>query len=141
MTERTRSTPLVVVGVDGSSQSKAVLEWAVEHAQALDGKLRVVLAWTAPELFDLEPARVEYELAAAAERVLADLTADVRRGASAETIVDEGSAVRVLLRESRDADLLVVGRHGHDHAGGKPMGSVTQALVMRAPCPVVVVPV
>lgn len=141
MTEEKDQKPLIVVGVDGSQQSKTVLAWAAEHARALDGKLRVVLAWSPPELLGWDPPRVEFELSKAAEKVLVDLIADVITTEQVESFVDEGSAVRVLLRASQDAALLVVGRHGHDHAGGKPLGSVTQSCVMQAPCPVVVVPV
>jgi nucleotide-binding universal stress UspA family protein len=52
----------------------------------------------------------------------------------------EGHPVDVLLSAASADDLLVVGSHGHGYFLGKLMGSITQHVVARAPCPVVVVP-
>jgi nucleotide-binding universal stress UspA family protein len=40
-----------------------------------------------------------------------------------------------------DADLLILGRHGHNPPLGLLVGSNTRTLVHNATCPVVVVPV
>ena len=140
MTEQRRSRPLIVAGIDGSPQSKAVLAWAAQQAQMGGARLRVVLAWRLPETFGYESPRVDLELSIAAERVLKEMVADIATMTDVEPVVVEGSAVRVLLNEAREAVLLVLGRHGQELDGGKPVGSVTQACVMQATCPVVVVP-
>lgn len=140
MTGTSAPGPLIVAGIDGSHQSKSVLTWASHQAEATGGRLRVVLAWKVPELLGYEPPRVALELSEAAEKLLAELVAAAVTPGLAEAVVKEGSAVRVLLREAQDATLLVLGRHGHGHDDGKPLGSVTQACLMQSPCPVVVVP-
>lgn len=38
------------------------------------------------------------------------------------------------------ADLLVIGSHGHGTLHGKLLGSTSERVVHRAPCPVVIVP-
>jgi nucleotide-binding universal stress UspA family protein len=139
MADEEAHRPLVTVGIDGSKASETVLRWAAAHARHMNARIRVVLAWQFPELPGYVPPRVESQLSAAAERVVADLVEDLV-DTEAETVVQEGGPVRLLLQQARDADLLVLGRHGHGHADGKMLGSVVSTCVMQAPCPVVVVP-
>lgn len=137
-------TPLIVVGVDGSAKSEAVLRWAADQAKAVHAHLRVVHTWQFPELPGYIPFRVESDLSEAAEKLVDQLLNQVLDGLEADTVVQEGGAVRILLAEARHADLLVLGSHGygHDgHDGGKLLGSVTQSCLMQATCPVVIVPV
>lgn len=51
----------------------------------------------------------------------------------------EGHPAQVLIEATRDADLLVVGSHGHGAFAGMLLGSVSQHRVQHAHCPVVVV--
>ena len=52
----------------------------------------------------------------------------------------EGNPADVLHDEARDAALLVVGSRGRGGFSGLLLGSVSQRVAQRAPCPVVVVP-
>lgn len=52
----------------------------------------------------------------------------------------EGHPARVLLDAATPADLLIVGSRGHGELVGVLLGSVSHHVVMRAECPVVVVP-
>jgi nucleotide-binding universal stress UspA family protein len=52
-----------------------------------------------------------------------------------------GTATEVLLDSARDADLLVLGSHGHGRVFHAVLGSVAEACVRGGVCPVVVVPV
>jgi nucleotide-binding universal stress UspA family protein len=72
------------------------------------------------------------------EQVVAAL-ADNPRVAVATRVV-YGSASDVLLHCAQDADLLVLGSHGHSRLRHALVGSVTEACVRGGVCPVVVVP-
>lgn len=137
-------TPLIVVGIDGSAKSEVVLRWAADQARTTRSRIRVVHAWQFPELPGSIPFRIESELSEAAEKLVDRLLNDVLDGLEADVVVQEGGAVRLLLNEAKNADLLVIGSHGYGHDGrdgGKLLGSVTQSCLMQATCPVVVVPV
>jgi nucleotide-binding universal stress UspA family protein len=53
--------------------------------------------------------------------------------------VKEGRPAKVLVEESADADLLVVGMRGHGGFAGLVLGSVSQHVTAYAKCPVAAV--
>ena len=136
--------PMVVVGVSGSSASAAALRWAADEARRRDAALRVVHSWDAGvhapyAAADARPTPAQ-QLAAASED-----PADVLRVAfgpelpaevSAELV--RGAAERVLISQSAEADLLVLGSPAPPAPAGRPVGSVIRACLHRAHCPVVV---
>jgi nucleotide-binding universal stress UspA family protein len=141
-------TERVVVGVDGSPVSEAAIKWAAHYAEAVGATIQAVLAWHYPAAFGQGPVGV----------APADVTADVER--SRHEIIDKaieaalggdpaqvpierkiayGHPAEVLIDESKDADLLVVGHRGHGGFTGMLVGSVSTHLVNHAHCPVTVV--
>jgi nucleotide-binding universal stress UspA family protein len=138
----------VIVGVDGSENSRAALHWAYDEAAHHGAALTVVMTWHVPTLPLVPPygaaAERGYETQpkdsalALLDAFVADLVprtpaVDVR------TSIEEGSPAKVLIERSKDADLLVVGSRGHDGFAGMLLGSVSQHLVAHAECPVVVI--
>jgi nucleotide-binding universal stress UspA family protein len=53
----------------------------------------------------------------------------------------EGAPVRVLTRAAEQADLLVLGSHGHGRVFHAVVGSVADECIRAAACPVLIVPV
>lgn len=82
---------------------------------------------------DLESV-VRHQLQTAVDRVIPKASEVTIR-----LIVHHGSPVLVLLAEARNADLLVVGAHGHDEVAEMLLGSVSLRCVAHSQCPVVVV--
>jgi nucleotide-binding universal stress UspA family protein len=135
----------IVVGVDGSEESRAALRWAKEEALLRDATLEVVLAWRHPystfaPAFDV-PAIEELEGAARAtllelmEREQLSETGELK----ASAVPIEGPAASALVEAAVGADLLVVGARGYGAFSGMLLGSVSQHCVTHAPCSVVVV--
>lgn len=137
----------VVVGVDGSPAGEDALRAGFARAARLGLPLEVVHAWhveyVGPSLVVPEVEldrrhvadRLRHETQAAVALVAADHP-DVRF----DVRVAEGDAVHLLAAASEGAETLVVGTHGRALLGGLLLGSVSQGLLRRAACPVVVVP-
>jgi nucleotide-binding universal stress UspA family protein len=135
---------LIVVGVDGSDGSVVALRWAVGQAERTGASLRVVTTWEYPATYGWAPAYPDQtDWATPTGKLLSETIREVLGDpppVAVETKVIEGHAARVLLDESKNADLLVVGSRGRGGFSGLLLGSVSQHCVEHARCPVVVLP-
>ena len=128
----------VAIGFDGSPESRVALLWAASLCVSLDASLKVVHAVGLLEEAHLAalPEISEVEIHALASE------AGLRSDRFQWCLLD-GSPADVLLRvaaDSRDVDLLVVGRRGAGHQSGMVLGSTSLEVVERAIVPVVVIP-
>ena len=136
----------IVVGVDGSDGGRSALRWALHEAASRGGTVQAVTAWRWDE-FDLpgKAATRPDQEQERAERTLAheieSLPEFERSRVAIASEVVEGRAADVLTATSRDADLLVVGSHGHGRVRHTVLGSVSEECVRKSLCPVVVLPV
>lgn len=137
---------VVVVGVDGSEQAGAALEFAAEEAALRGALLRVVCAWEVPaqaamsvglvpELMRSFGDEADGIVQAAVARV-----AELRPSVSCEPRVVEGHPGSILIDEAQGAILLVVGSRGRGDIAGILLGSVSHQVIHHGPCPVTVVP-
>jgi nucleotide-binding universal stress UspA family protein len=137
----------IVVGVDGSDSSHAALRWAIENAPA-DATISAISAWQTPvdgpilygvNRFDLKALRAAAQATVneAADKVCAELGVD---GSRVIREIAEGDPRWVLLTQSENADLLVLGQRGRTGLSHFFLGSTTTALVHRPHCPTAVIP-
>jgi nucleotide-binding universal stress UspA family protein len=137
----------IVVGVDGSEGSRRALRWAAEEAGLRQASLLVVTVWQYP-VFTTIPA---FGVMPPSEEMSREAEAGLRALLGEENLVGrddltvlesimQGPAAPALLDAAADADLLVLGSRGHGGFKGLLLGSVSQACVAHAPCPVVIVP-
>jgi len=137
----------IVVGVDGSPSSKAALAWAVEQAGLTGASVEAVIAWHYPVAVGGIPFApmgagdfTDYgELAAKVLDEATAATVDPDGPVKVSSVVREGNAAQVLLDAAKDAELLVVGSRGHGGFTEALLGSVSQACVHHARCPVVII--
>ncbi len=131
----------VVVGVDGSDLSTRALVWSMKYARALDLEVVAVTGFVIPWTIFLAPAYQEEDYARDAEemltRVVREARASVPEVPVEARLIQERPAI-ALTMAAHGADLLVVGAHGHGMLPDVHVGSVANACVNHAPCPVVV---
>jgi nucleotide-binding universal stress UspA family protein len=126
----------VVAGVDCSSRSRFVLEWADEQARLTGAPLVALTAWGSGVTDD--PGDVALaDATRRAARIAADDALPPDRSAALTVRVDPADPVRALIRAADDAGILVLGAH-HVHPL-RPLGSVPARVIGRAACPVAVV--
>ncbi|MEO6701622.1 MAG: universal stress protein, partial [Jatrophihabitantaceae bacterium] len=138
------TTPDILVGIDGSEQSQAALEWAVTEARFRKVGLQLVHVceagsyglWTTTRtlragLRELTQPIVNHAVGRARE-LDPDLAVRGR--------LVLGSTLPSLLRIAERAQLIVVGRQGRGALRAHLPGTVTQRLMELARCPVVMVP-
>lgn len=137
---------LIVVGVDGSKESKDALRWAIDEAHLRNATVRAIHVWTYPVVFAGEFVPPDFlnanALRDAAQKALDDTVAEVageNPDAYIERVVEHGSVAHVLVEAAREADLLVVGSRGHGGFAGSLLGSVSQQCAHHAPCAVVII--
>ncbi len=137
----------IVVGVDGSEYSTSALRLAGRMANSLNAPLQVITCLGSSDFFlashlpeDSSPSSTELEETAkvqveqALERAFG--------GARPERLtraVKFGAPAKVLIEESQDAQMLVVGRRGRGGFMSQVIGSVSGACAAHARCPVLVV--
>lgn len=138
----------VVVGVDGTPEAVDVVGFAFDEASARGVPLIAVYAWWMLPTGNLGPTTLrhydEREAQEEARRLLAESVAgwadkypevpfEQRATFSANPAAE-------LLDLTEDAGLLVVGTHGGNALTRFVIGSVSDALVRHAACPIAVVP-
>ncbi|MFZ0172184.1 MAG: universal stress protein [Acidimicrobiales bacterium] len=143
--ETRQRPPRIVVGIDGSESSKAALAWAVHQARTTGAPLQVLITWELPTTYGWAaplPDGLDFE--ADARGVVNEAIEEVIGPESASQLdltvsIIEGHPAAVLLHESKDAGLIVVGSRGHGAFAGMLLGSVGQHLAAHAACPVVII--
>ncbi|MFE0477267.1 universal stress protein [Streptomyces sp. NPDC058947] len=142
--------PRVVVGLKVDGPDDATLEFAFAEAARRGARLQAVAAypwpaqpWMLPG--EMPPPVVDQDVVEDEARVLAEGFLAPHRerhpGVEVEPLPAAGDAAGHLVAASRDADLVVVGRHRrHLLAPARMMGSVTHAVLLHAASPVAVIP-
>ena len=138
----------IVVGLDDSPSSNAALRWAAEQAESVGAVLRAVHVLDWP--YGLSSARVSGPVN------VKDLSHEELQNAYRQAITAVFDAISprpdwvlqfasgdtgpVLVRQSEDARLLVLGTREHVGLGRLVSGSVSHYCLSHAVCPVVAVP-
>ncbi len=132
----------IVVGVDGSPQSRQALRWAAHMARMLGAPMTVVTAWEFPTTYGygtpLTDWNPEDDMRQVQDQAIAGVFGDDPPNGLGR-VLQSGGAARVLLEASEGALMLVVGSRGHGGFAGLLLGSVSSVVAEHASCPVLIV--
>jgi len=134
------------VGVDGSTESQAALDAAVELARTLGAHLEIIgvhaaNSYGAPAMmggpgYDV----VRRDIERRQKESLAAALASVRAGADAEAIALAGDPAERLIERSAQLDLLILGSRGYGPLRSVLVGGVSGDVMRGAHCPVIALP-
>ena len=139
----------ILAAVDFSPVTEAVATHAITMARAHGATVRLVhVAPPEPDFVGYEPGpqtvrdhiarglRGEHRKLQEMERRLAG------EGLAVRALLVQGDAAEKILKEAAEmhADLIILGSHGHGKLYELLVGSVAEAVLRRAPCPVLIVP-
>ncbi len=137
----------VVVGIDDSPGTEAVLKWALDDARSRHVPLRLVHAYhwrytygRSPMYADIPDAdlRLSMHLAEQLIATAVEYARELDAGVEVDGEILDGDAAEVLVRESHNAGALVLGSRHLKALGSIVLGSVGAATAARAACPAVV---
>lgn len=132
---------MIVVGIDGSEQSKRALTWAVEHAIGRSSPVQAVIAVDTTKVDGatrlLRLAEAEHTVS----RIVADVLAAFSTTPPVTYEVVEGDPSVVMVDASQRAELLVFGAHRMSSIRRTALGTVSAACIRMGSCPVLVIPV
>jgi nucleotide-binding universal stress UspA family protein len=139
----------ILVPTDFSECSLAALELATQLALESGARLLIVHAEEAPLVFRGEEVYLELDGAGLSplealkerleQRLSEVLPTDARVECEHRVLLGEPSAAIVRLAGDEHVDLIVIATHGWRGLKRLLMGSVAEAVVRRAPCPVITV--
>ena len=139
----------ILVPVDLSPASAPVCAAACDLARRTGAGLLLLHLVQPPaamisDLYALQAGQVEDMILAAeqtAKKRLGDLARQCeKRGVAVRTVQRLGDPVTEILARARGASFVVMGSHGHGAMYDLLVGSTTQGVLRKAPCPVLVVP-
>ncbi len=139
----------ILAAVDSSLISESVVSAAADLARNAHGRV-VLLTVVQPPIITSEYTPVIDNLAeitAAGEKAAADLLRRIQAGLQASGVASEtvqltGAPIAHILEQAAKyaADYIVMGSHGHTAFYDFLVGSTTHGVLLRAPCPVLIVP-
>jgi nucleotide-binding universal stress UspA family protein len=138
----------IIVGIDDSPSGRAALRWAAAYARSIGMALRAVHVVDRPEAHDMYayPVVADYTypesggVEEAQRRPIMRVFDDVHPEPSWTLQFAQGHAGRIMVGESKDAKLLVLGAQEHRGLERLLVGSVGHYCLNHAFCPVVSVP-
>jgi len=132
----------IVLATDGSKYSAAAADRAIAFAKSYGGELKVLSVVDVPSEFYAEAPKAVEDLVKKAKGFVADVKKQAEAaGVAAETFVAEAEAYQAVnnLAQEQKANMIVLGSHGRTGLRRLLMGSVTEAVIGHASCPVLVV--
>lgn len=140
----------IVVGVDGSPDSRAALVYALRDAARRGAAVDVVASFAPPDYWvplygvpaiSFEEIRegVRKNAESTVHEVTEQLKDELPQLPPVTVEAVAGGAAQALLDAAEDADLLVVGSRGHGGFTSMLLGSVSLTCALHSTCPITVV--
>lgn len=128
----------LVIATDFSERSLQALPYAVSLAKVFSANLKVVYAHDSFPSLVAGTGTDHLSRDEALESLNKVVNERIPEDVKAEAVVLEGSPVRAIIKYAKEqnADLIVMATHGRTRFAHAILGSTAEAVVRKAPCPV-----
>jgi len=135
----------ILVPLDGSEHSRRALDASIQLAKILNSKLALLAVYSVTGVAGPEPGSTLIALESirdSCKRILSEAEAKVRsETVDVKTEVAEGNAADVIVKKAKEGkyNLIVMGARGLSTFKKILVGSVSEGVIKKAPCPVLIV--
>ncbi|MDY0282124.1 MAG: universal stress protein [Salinivirgaceae bacterium] len=139
----------ILVAVDFSDLATEILDKSIDIAKAFGGEIYILHIAVPGSFFNEQSAHMPLVNNPAKEEIIReenDLKAMsdyvAKHGIKATSAIMNGAVVDKVIAEAEkfNADLIVVGTHNHGFLYKTLIGSVSDGVIRRSPCPVLIIP-
>ncbi len=135
----------IVLAVDGSEISRNAVKYAIELARQSNGTIIAIHVIPPIDVMDIEtfnPEKILEGLKEEGKKILSEVDElAAKAGVKVQTSIETGVPFEKIcaVAEALGCDLILMGSHGRTGIGKVLIGSVTERVISRATCPVLVV--
>ncbi len=142
----------ILVPTDFSACSRAALDYALMLARRFEARLELLhVVWTPPPFIGFEVMMVQVSDSSTfgqlvrkqaeeeMQKLVDTIEPEIREQIQRRFVVGEASEAIVETAKGEGQDLIVMGTHGRSGLSHMVLGSVTEKVVRRAPCPVLTI--
>ncbi|MFW6304676.1 MAG: universal stress protein [Candidatus Saliniplasma sp.] len=133
----------ILIPTDGSEANSVAVEKGLSLARLLGAKAKILFVVDTSTFIDLPPddlvTNITSHMKNKGEDVLDNIEEKAEEfGVSIERSVKEGHPAEIIIQESKDVDIIVIGTHGRSGFSRLLLGSTAEKVIRHAECPVMV---
>lgn len=133
----------ILIPTDGSEGSRDVIDRGLSLARMLGAKVRILFVVDTSTFRDIPPDELITTLRGHMEAKGNEILDEIEEkgedmGVEVEKSVVNGPPDEMIIEESKDSDLIVIGTHGRSGLSKLLVGSTTDRVIRKAKCPVLV---
>ncbi len=139
-------TKKILCPIDFSNMSQKLLDYSIVFAQANNAKLVLLHVVDHPHIYDnyqflaITPQEISETLEKKAQQELSTLVKQIENKIQVDMLVTKGKPFIEIIRVAKDvdADLVIIASHGRSAIAHVLIGSTTEKVARKAPCPVLI---
>ncbi len=134
----------ILIPTDGSEANSVAVEKGLSLARLIGAKAKILFVVDTSTFIDLPPddlvTNITSHMKNKGEEVLDKIEEKSDEfGVDIERSVKEGHPVGIIIEESEDSDIIVIGTHGRSGFSRLLLGSTAEKVIRHAECPVMVI--
>lgn len=134
----------ILIPTDGSKANSIAVEKGLSLARLLGAKAKILFVVDTSTFLDLPPDDLVTNITSHMKNKGEDVLDDIEEradevGVDIERSVIEGHPAEIIIEDSKESDIIVIGTHGRSGFSRLLLGSTAEKVIRHAMCPVMVI--